>query len=168
MLKWNLRWYTLNGHVILLLFRLSLLMRKPTICICENKGADQLRGYREADQRLCFRYTDSTIPLLSKIQNFLSLAIFCACTARFVSDLFGNHIVGCPTRRLVYFRPAWTCIVIPFILDLQLHPQPVYVMDPGQRYVQPPSFILIDLEQTIDISHIIIFYGNLIYMIKRR
>ena len=21
----------------------------------ENKGADQLRGYREADQRLCFR-----------------------------------------------------------------------------------------------------------------
>ena len=33
--------------------------------ICENKDADQLRGNREADQRLCFRYTDSTIPLLS-------------------------------------------------------------------------------------------------------
>ena len=29
-------------------------MRKPTICICENKEADQLRGNREADQRLCF------------------------------------------------------------------------------------------------------------------
>ena len=29
-------------------------MRKPTICICENKDADQLRGNREADQRLCF------------------------------------------------------------------------------------------------------------------
>ena len=41
-------------------------MRKPAICICENKDADQLRGNREADQRLCFRYTDSTIPLLSK------------------------------------------------------------------------------------------------------
>ena len=41
-------------------------MRKPTFCICENKDADQLRGNREADQRLCFRYTDSTIPLLSK------------------------------------------------------------------------------------------------------
>ena len=41
-------------------------MRKPTIYICENKGADQLRGNREADQRLCFRYTDSTIPLLPK------------------------------------------------------------------------------------------------------
>ena len=31
-----------------------------------NKGADQLRSNCEADQRLCFRYTDSTIPLLSK------------------------------------------------------------------------------------------------------
>ena len=43
-------------------------MRKPAFCICENKGADQLRGNREADQRLCFRYTDSTIPLLSKYE----------------------------------------------------------------------------------------------------
>ena len=45
---------------------LSRLMGKPTICIDENKDADQLRGNREADQRLCFRYSDSTIPLLSK------------------------------------------------------------------------------------------------------
>ena len=41
-------------------------VRKPDFCICENKDADQLRGNREADQRLCFRYTDSTIPLLPK------------------------------------------------------------------------------------------------------
>ena len=47
-------------------FYLSLVMRKPAFCICENKDADQLRGKREADQRLCFRYTDSTIPLLAK------------------------------------------------------------------------------------------------------
>ena len=46
--------------------KLSRVMRKPTFCICENKDADQLRGNREADQRLCFRYLDSTIPLLSK------------------------------------------------------------------------------------------------------
>ena len=39
-------------------------VRKPDFCICENKDADQLRGSREADQRLCFRYMDSTIPLL--------------------------------------------------------------------------------------------------------
>ena len=45
-------------------------MRKATFCICENKDADQLRGNREADQRLSFNYTDSTIPLLlnSKFQ----------------------------------------------------------------------------------------------------
>ena len=45
--------------------QMSRVMRKPTICICE-KDADQLRGNREADQPLCFRYLDSTIPLLPK------------------------------------------------------------------------------------------------------
>ena len=45
---------------------LSRITRKQTVCICENKDADQLRVDREADQRLCFRYTDSTIPLLPK------------------------------------------------------------------------------------------------------
>ena len=50
----------------------SHLMGKPTICIGENKDADQLRGNREADQRLCFRYSYSTIPLLlkSEISSF--------------------------------------------------------------------------------------------------
>ena len=43
---------------------MSLVLRKPAFCICENKDADQFRGNREADQRLCFRYTDSTILLL--------------------------------------------------------------------------------------------------------
>ena len=65
-------------------------MRKPTFCVCENKDADQLHGNREADQRLCFRYINSTIPLLSKSEIFKPLAIFCGCTARFVSDLVGN------------------------------------------------------------------------------
>ena len=44
---------------------MSRFVRKPAFCICENKDADQLRGDREADQRLCFRYIDSKIPLLS-------------------------------------------------------------------------------------------------------
>ena len=46
------------------LTHISLVMRKLAFFICENKDADQLRVNREADQRLCFRYTDSTIPLL--------------------------------------------------------------------------------------------------------
>ena len=37
-------------------------MGKPTICISKNKGAGQLR----IDQRLCFRYMDSTLSLLLK------------------------------------------------------------------------------------------------------
>ena len=37
--------------------QMSRPMRKPTTCIGENKDADQLRGNREADQRLCFRYS---------------------------------------------------------------------------------------------------------------
>ena len=39
---------------------------KTGLCICKNKDADQLRGDREADQLLCFPYTNGTIPLLSK------------------------------------------------------------------------------------------------------
>ena len=58
-------------------------MRNPAFLhICETKIVDQLR---EADQRLCFRYTNSTIPLFPK-----HLAFRCGCTARFVSDLGGN------------------------------------------------------------------------------
>ena len=49
---------------------MSLVMRKLVFCMCENKDADQLRGNREADQRLCFRYTDSTIPLLPIYMKF--------------------------------------------------------------------------------------------------
>ena len=53
-------------------YKMSRLMGKPTTCIGENKDADQLHGNREADQRLCFRYSDSTIPLLlkSEISSF--------------------------------------------------------------------------------------------------
>ena len=53
-------------YIALLTDEMSLVVRKPVFCICENKDADQLRGNREADQRLYFRYTDSTIPLLPK------------------------------------------------------------------------------------------------------
>ena len=45
------------------------IMGKQTFAICENKGADQPRSNCEADPRLCFRYTDSTIPLLLKSET---------------------------------------------------------------------------------------------------
>ena len=58
-------------------FYMSRLMGKQTICIGENKGAYQLRSNCEADQRLCFRYSDSTIPLLlkSEISSFLLFSV---------------------------------------------------------------------------------------------
>ena len=66
----SLKFYIL--HDVSVCRQMSHLMEKPTICIGENKGADQLRSNCEADQRLCFGYTDSTIPLLlkSEISSF--------------------------------------------------------------------------------------------------
>ena len=59
------------------------------LLLCENKGADQLRSNCEVDQHLCFRYTDSTIPLLL-IRNFNILACLFDCTCQFVLHLIGN------------------------------------------------------------------------------
>ena len=62
-------------------------MRKRA-CICENKDADQLRCNREADQRLCFCLTDSTIPLLSKFE--ISSLKLSSVDLQPDSDLVGN------------------------------------------------------------------------------
>ena len=55
-------------------------MRKPTICICENKSADQLRSNCEADQRLCFRYMDSTILYFLNPKFPVSSHLLCLCS----------------------------------------------------------------------------------------
>ena len=68
---------------------MSRVVRKPVFCICENKDADQLRGNGEADQRLCFRYTDITISLLPKYE-ISSLQPFLSLYSLFVRDLVGN------------------------------------------------------------------------------
>ena len=47
-------------------------MRKPDFCICDNKDADQLRGNREAYQRLCFRCTDSTARIAQSVVRLAS------------------------------------------------------------------------------------------------
>ena len=51
---------------------LSRIMRKLDFCLCENKGVDQLRSNCEADQRLCFCHSDSTITHLpeNEISSF--------------------------------------------------------------------------------------------------
>ena len=57
---------------------------------------NQLHSNQEADQHLCFRYLDSTIPpSTSIIQNFKPLAISSGCTAWFVWDLVRiSHLVA--------------------------------------------------------------------------
>ena len=81
---------------------MSCIVSKPTLCICENKDANQLHGSREAGQRLCFRYADDTILLLSKSKISSLLPSFCASIARFVSDLFRNHIVVLLMMQLLF------------------------------------------------------------------
>ena len=70
--SWSLEFLTMFEHFYETKRQMSRIVRKPDFCLGENKGADQLRGNREADQRLCFRYSDSTIPLLlkSEISSF--------------------------------------------------------------------------------------------------
>ena len=93
-------------HVV---FVNELLCEKKTqdYCLCENKGADQLCSNCTADQRLCFRYTDSTIsPLVKfKISSFYSF-----------SDLFENlnDRFSCD---LIYFQ---TGQLVPVFDDLEI------------------------------------------------
>ena len=63
-LKFSIKFF--NDLTEKILLTIEPRREKTFFCICENKDADQLRGNREADQRLCFRYTDNTIPLLPK------------------------------------------------------------------------------------------------------
>ena len=69
MSTYNLSFYGELTKIVLQLspithLNLSRVRRKPDFCICENKGAEQLRSYCAADQLLCFHYVDSTTPLL--------------------------------------------------------------------------------------------------------
>ena len=78
-------------------------MRKQTICICENKDADQVNGNCEADQCLCFGYRDSTLPLLlkSEISSFEPASVVvqpdlcqtCSETTLLVFSCDGSYVV---------------------------------------------------------------------------
>ena len=67
-------------------------MRKPTFCICNNKNADQ---------RLCFRYIDSTIPLFSKSKISSLLPSSVAVQPGLCRDKVGNQNVGFLMTRLI-------------------------------------------------------------------
>ena len=86
----DLTWVTqigLNSIYLIMNIHMSRVMKKTAFCICENKAADQLCGNRTADHRLCFRYIDSTTPLLPK-SEISSLWLY----SPFVSDVVGNPV----------------------------------------------------------------------------
>ena len=79
-------------------------MRKPTICICENKDTDQ-------HQRLCFHYTDSTISLLLKykISSFEPSSVLvklCVRPVRKPHCWFSHEVahlkINCVTMNMLY------------------------------------------------------------------
>ena len=55
--------------------------------LCSKCTAD---GKCTADHCLCFRFSDSTVPLLLKFEKSSVWPFFCDCTGRFVSDLVRN------------------------------------------------------------------------------
>ena len=58
-----------GGTRVVLVVRMSRIMRKRTLCICENKDTDQLRGNHEADQTFVFA-TGIVFLYLIKISSF--------------------------------------------------------------------------------------------------
>ena len=70
---------------------LSRLMGKPTICICENKDADQLRGNREADHAFVFAkwIVQFLLYLYPKFQA--SSILLCLCSSVCVGPVQKPH-----------------------------------------------------------------------------
>ena len=96
-------------------------MRKPIICTCENKVLrcrSASRYNREADQRLCFRYTDSTLhlPLKSEISSFKPASVTvqpdlcrtCSETRCLVFSRDGSYVVHCDTCKTALVMPNET------------------------------------------------------------
>ena len=77
-------------------------MRKPVFGLCKNKDADQLRSDCEAVQRLCFHYSDSTLPplLISQISSFLPSSV--TAQAGLCQTWSETQIVGFLMQRLIF------------------------------------------------------------------
>ena len=93
------------GHWSQFSFHTSHCIGTPTIWICKNKDTDQLCSNCTADQHLCFRFTDSMRPLLSKFEIssfflFSMTALTCIVT---YCDRSGpkTPTTSFPTRRLI-------------------------------------------------------------------
>ena len=82
-------------------------MGKPTICISENKDADQLIVVT-AKLISAFVFATRIVQFLFYLNLKFQASSSFLCWL--VSDLFGNHIVGFPTRWLKY---SWELMYLP-------------------------------------------------------
>ena len=76
-------------------------MGKPTICIGENKDTDSFAV--TAKLISAFVFATRIVQFLFYLNPKFQASSSFLCLYRFVSDLFGNHIVGFSTRRLILF-----------------------------------------------------------------
>ena len=88
------------------LAHLSCLMGKPTICICENKGTDQLCANREADQ--CFVFATRIVQSLYFLNTkfHVSSCLLLLCSPVCVGPVRKPHCrFSCHSAHLLIFMP---------------------------------------------------------------
>ena len=97
-------------------------MRKPAFCICEKKDLDQLRSNCAADQRLCFRYTDTTMPLVPK-SKISSLKLFSVAVQPGMCRTWSEtQKTGFLITRLIYLK------LCPHILQININFMSVHLL----------------------------------------
>ena len=55
----------IDGDILLGFYNMSHVMRKPVYSICEQQRRRSACASAQSDQRLCFRFLDSTVQLIS-------------------------------------------------------------------------------------------------------
>ena len=81
--------------------KIVLYTNKPTLCICENKGPDQLRSNCAANQR----FASLQIDQCNLKPNFKPLTICCGYAIRFLSDLVRKPEDRCCLYNVLFKQP---------------------------------------------------------------
>ena len=113
-------------------------MRKPAFSICKNKDADQLHGNCEADQRLCFLYTNSTIPLLPKSE---------------ISCLLLSSVAVQPGLCRIWSQTPKTCFLTTMLKISHCYVEPGLPLFPFSLSLSTLSFPLLTTEIDMQMRH---------------
>ena len=122
----DIAWSDIFNTVRLQFYSVLRKTELPAFCI-SVKNVQQLRSNHAADQCLYFHFIDRKY-----IRNLKPLAIFCDCTALFVSDLVKNHRVFCDGAQIsssflhklhmyFYYSPYTILWKPPFCKSYQYH-----------------------------------------------